>query len=135
MNTLKLTIKKEYFDMILLGDKTEEYRKIKKHWFDRLVFLKEKVSNYFGLDKLKTDAFDFQLNELIKIKFRRSMIAFIPFDQVEFTNGYNSTSPKAIFECKGIEIRTGKPDWGAEPDKLYFVIKLGKEISRENCKQ
>ena len=28
----------------------------------------------------------------------------------------------------GIEIRTGNPDWGAEPDKLYFVIKHGEKI-------
>lgn len=25
----------------------------------------------------------------------------------------------------GIEIRTGNPEWGAEPGKLYFVIKHG----------
>jgi len=30
------------------------------------------------------------------------------------------------FEHLGIEIRTGKPEWGAEPNKLYFVIKLGE---------
>ena len=28
-------------------------------------------------------------------------------------------------EHKGIEIRTGNPEWGAEPDKLYFVILHG----------
>lgn len=26
---------------------------------------------------------------------------------------------------KGIEIRTGNPEWGAEPNKVYFVIKHG----------
>lgn len=31
-------------------------------------------------------------------------------------------------EHKGIEIRTGNPDWGAEPGKLYFVILHGNEI-------
>lgn len=134
MNTLKLTIKKEYFDMILSGDKTEEYREIKKHWFKRLVFKKEKVSSYLGLENLKHEAFDLRLKGLILIPFHRNMIAFNLFDQVEFTNGYNSTSPKARFASKGIEIRTGNTNWGAEPEKLYFVIKLGKEISRENCK-
>lgn len=134
MNTLKLTIKKEYFLMILLGEKSEEYREIKKHWFDRLVFRKEKVISFYGLEKLKRESFDLKLNQLIEIPIRRNMIGLIPFDQVEFTNGYSPSSPKATFECKGIEIRTGNPNWGAEPDKNYFVIKLGKEISRENCK-
>lgn len=32
------------------------------------------------------------------------------------------------FEHKGIEIRTGNPEWGAEPGKIYFVILHGKEI-------
>ena len=32
------------------------------------------------------------------------------------------------FEHAGIEIRTGNPDWGAEPNKLYFVIKHGKQL-------
>ena len=31
-------------------------------------------------------------------------------------------------EHKGIEIRTGNPDWGAEPDKLYFVILHGSLV-------
>ena len=29
-------------------------------------------------------------------------------------------------ENKGIEIRTGNTEWGAEEGKLYFVIKHGK---------
>jgi hypothetical protein len=33
------------------------------------------------------------------------------------------------FEHKGIEIRTGNPDWGAEPNKLYFVIMHGAVIA------
>ena len=31
-------------------------------------------------------------------------------------------------EHKGIEIRTGNPDWGAEPNKIYFVIKHGGSV-------
>lgn len=92
--------------MILSGEKPEEYREIKTHWKDRLTTLSRKYNNW---------------HERIK-----------KFDQVEFTNGYSPSSLKATFECKGIEIRTGNPNWGAEPDKNYFVIKLGKEISREN---
>lgn len=31
-------------------------------------------------------------------------------------------------EHKGIEIREGNPEWGAESGKIYFVIKHGKII-------
>lgn len=34
---LQLTIKKIYFDEILLGLKTEEYRLIKSHWTKRII--------------------------------------------------------------------------------------------------
>lgn len=34
---LHLTIKKKWFDMILSGDKTEEYREIKEYWNKRLI--------------------------------------------------------------------------------------------------
>lgn len=135
MNTLKLTIKKEYFDMILSGKKTEEYREIKKHWAVRLItYLRE--FDYLSFDEMLTDLKNplerhHSLYDLEKYwQIERSV-----FDQVEFTNGYRATSPKATFECIGVIIRTGNPDWGAEPDKNYFVIRLGKEISRTNCKK
>ena len=35
MNTLHLTLKKKWFDMILSGKKTEEYREIKPYWANR----------------------------------------------------------------------------------------------------
>lgn len=45
------------------------------------------------------------------------------------TLGYpkkGDTERTLILEHKGIEIRTGNPNWGAEPNTLYFVIKHGK---------
>lgn len=36
MKTLQLTLKKQWFDMIYLGIKTEEYREIKPFWEKRL---------------------------------------------------------------------------------------------------
>ena len=53
------------------------------------------------------------------------------FDSVEFTLGYpkaDDTSRRMTFECNGIVVTTGNPEWGAEPGKEYFVIKLGKRI-------
>ena len=37
MNTLHLIIKKKWFDMILSGEKTEEYRDIKPYYNLRLI--------------------------------------------------------------------------------------------------
>ena len=33
-----------------------------------------------------------------------------------------------LFYVKEIVIDKGNPEWGAEPNKLYFVIRLGKRI-------
>lgn len=41
-------------------------------------------------------------------------------------NGY--TKEKIFVACEGIEMGTGRPEWGATPGKKYFKIKLGKEI-------
>ena len=37
MRVLHLNLKRKWFDMILYGDKTEEYRDIKPYWTTRLV--------------------------------------------------------------------------------------------------
>ena len=48
------------------------------------------------------------------------------FKYVQFSYGY--TKRTMTFICDGIEIGTGKPEWGAEPGKNYFVIKLGRRL-------
>jgi hypothetical protein len=53
---------------------------------------------------------------------------FKKFDANVMTLGYpKSTDTQRILklEHKGIEIGTGNPEWGAEPNKLYFIIKHG----------
>src|SRR5690625_6384572 len=42
---LKLTVKKEWFDFIKSGEKTEEYREIKPYWVERLTQISKK-ENY-----------------------------------------------------------------------------------------
>ena len=103
MKTLHLTLKKKWFDMISSGEKTEEYREIKPYWISRL-------GNVEALGET----------------FIRS------FDVVEFRNGYQKNAPKIRLEWKGIQKRTGKTEWGALPGEQYFVIKLGKIISKSN---
>lgn len=54
---------------------------------------------------------------------------FKGFEVVCFKNGYSKNAPTIIVDFNGIEIREGHQEWGAEPGKKYFVIKLGKQIS------
>jgi hypothetical protein len=57
---------------------------------------------------------------------------FKHFTHNTMTLGYPSNTDKdriITLEHKGIEIRTGNPEWGAEPNKLYFVIKHGGIIN------
>ena len=120
--TLRLTIKKKWFDMIRSGEKTEEYREIKPYWFTRL-FLSA------GNDLRLLDYWCKRLNSGDTWEFLCSLPNNPKYQKVEFVNGYKPDSPKVMLECLSISVRKGKPEWGAEPDKLYFVIKLGKIIN------
>lgn len=42
-----------------------------------------------------------------------------------FSYGY--TRRRMTFECKGITIGRGRPEWGA-PEHTTFIIKLGKRL-------
>lgn len=90
-NTLHLTIKKQWFDMILSGVKTEEYREIKPYYNLRLI----------GKG----------------------------YDTVVFRNGYARDAPSLTIELKAIRFGTGNPEWGAVPNRKYFVLYLGKIIN------
>lgn len=128
MEVLNLTLKKKWFDMILSGEKTEEYREIKGYWYNRLNTNKDfkmcmscdltisRCPNC-GLYGFKTD--------LSKLP-----IAFKHFDAIKFTNGYGKDKPNFTIECRDIEIREGKKEWGAEAGVKYFVIKLGKILNK-----
>lgn len=94
-NVLHLTLKKKWFDMIRSGEKTEEYREIKPYWIKRL-------------------AIDYLFCYVFK-----------DYTHIQFRHGYASDAPIMLRRCLGIEVSEGKPEWGAEPGKKYFVIKLG----------
>lgn len=102
METLTLTLKKQWFDMIKSGEKKEEYRDGSRsfYWANRL---RERTKTSDG----------WKYGE-----FKR-------FDRLVFTLGYpkaNDTERRLTFKNPRIRIGTGRPEWGAEPDKLYFVI-------------
>lgn len=120
--------------MTKAGVKTEDYREINKYWFTRLVFQHEKVFKHtygFDINLLDNKTIEVALSRIVKDNLRVKMIGFKPFTTNTMTLGYPKkfdTERIIIFEHAGIEIRTGNPEWGAEPNKLYFVIKHGKRI-------
>ena len=87
-------------------------------------------TNWYELIKAGTKKEEYR--ELTNYWERR--LCFFPYEKrqprnfitVCFHKGY--TNEKILLECNGIEIGPGRPEWGAEPGKKYFIIKLGKEI-------
>ncbi len=103
--------------MIAAGIKLEEYRDITEYWIKRLCFTrKENPFVYCVAEKCCGECF---------VEAGEDWCAF-PFDEVCFHLGY--TNNTITFEVKEISIGTGNPEWGAEPGKEYFIIKLGKRI-------
>lgn len=108
MRTLHLTLKKKWFDMIRSGEKKEEYREIKEYWENRL--------------------YEFDIVSRNSRTFYKKPVGFQDFDRVEFRNGYGKNAPVLTVACLGISTDLGKPEWGAEQNQLYFVLKLGEII-------
>lgn len=104
--TLHLNLKKEWFDLILSGVKKQEYRDITDYW-------KNRFDNLFSM--------------------KHGDETFIPIiETITFSNGYAKDRRQFEIECKGTMIGTGKPEWGAEKDKKYFVFRLGR-VLQSNC--
>ena len=115
MQNLRLPLKKKLFEMTKSGIKTEDYREITPYWIKRL-----------------TSNFSFDINKHhLKLNENKDVINKGSMEAKSFTQNIMHTKKGdaekiIIFKHKGIEIRTGNPDWGAEPNKLYFVILHGE---------
>jgi hypothetical protein len=130
---LQLSLKTKWFEMTKAGIKTEDYREINPYWASRLFNKKDSdMTIYFWqgfLSKSENNKRVFKFRSQEQIEATIKMFGFKNFITNTMTLGYpKGTDTERIikFEHKGIEIRTGNPDWGAEPDKLYFVIKHGR---------
>ena len=123
MKKLQLSLKEKWFDLTNPDGKTEDYREINEYWMKRL--LTEESYNYYLNCKHSGG------NEFENGHFNIDYVDFKEFSHNVMTLGYPSKTDISrikIFEHGGIEIREGNPEWGAEPGKLYFVIKHGKKI-------
>ena len=110
---LTLTISKQWFDMIVSGEKNEEYREIKQYWTSRLVNQKSESG------EVLFDEFGGYCRVIGKLEYK-------PFTHVLFVNGYRKDSPRIEKEIECISI--GKPKKGLCPDKWldteFFIIKF-----------
>ena len=121
MKILHLTLKNQWFDMILSGEKKEEYREIKPYWSVRLTTLPtlycqntEKV-----IMTMKSSG-----------EFECDYAAF--FTHIQFRNGYAKNAPTMLVECKSIRIGTPRPEWSGNMQGDHFIIELGNIIKTEN---
>lgn len=118
---LRLSLKTKWFEMTKAGVKTEDYREVNHYWIKRLM-----TKKYNNLYPIEQEAIDGILrhtdpNYLVKNHSKK-------FDLNTMTLGYpksNDSERILNLKHKGIELRTGNTEWGAEPNKLYFVIKHG----------
>lgn len=118
---LALTVSKQWFDMIMAGEKTEEYREIKPYWVARLF---QNNSNIVDVQYLASGLAG--RTDLLKGYIDTYRIVLKPYTHVLFINGYRKDSPR--IEKEIVSITIGKPKKGWCPDefldKEYFVIKF-----------
>ena len=96
---LTLPIKKKWFDMILSGEKKEEYRERNRHYYNLF-------RRYLGKYRCSEEG-----------EWKR------PEFTASFRNGYSASSPSFVAVCT-VDVGTGRPEWGAEPGKDYFRLQI-----------
>lgn len=97
---LTLSVKKEWYDKILSGEKKEEYREIKEYWDKRLYDVVKSAAGFIAVPK--------------------------PFTHVLFINGYGDDKPRIEKEIESIDIDRPRKGWCPNEflGKEYFVIRF-----------
>lgn len=113
---LTLPIKKKWFDMILSGEKKEEYREIKPYYETRF-------KNIFYTYKFVSNS-----EFIIAIRKGLKNCKF----EVCFRNGYSKNSSSFIAKCT-LSVGEGKEEWGAEPQKEYYILRIHEVVEKKNC--
>lgn len=131
-NTLRLSLKTKWFEMTKAGVKTEDYREITPYWAKRFLGQSQGFwKGYLGYNSNNRRCYGFKDQSSIDY-ITAKYGGLKSFDTNTMTLGYpKSTDTERILtlEHKGIEIRMGNPEWGAEEGKLYFVILHGRIIN------
>lgn len=113
--------------MIERGEKLEEYRSITDYWVRRLMICRRDFGDdWQSWEELVTLLPDPNNREYA---LKGLEADFQDFDAVRFSYGY-SAKRCMTFECEGISIGVGRPEWGA-PGHETFIIKLGKKLWKQ----
>ncbi len=131
MKKLRLSLTGQWFEMTEKGIKREDYREITPYWCARLCLCYGKKHS-----KRMWKTLLYVCNNDPVLLMSKEFVTFCDFDQNEMTKGYpkNTDAERIInLDHLGIKIGYGKEEWGAEPNKLYFVIKHGAEINKHFC--
>jgi len=111
--------------------KTEDYREINAYWCRRLLEFDEETESIVLQELIEDLSNPTRKHEDVYQCLSFFGARFKKFHYNIITLGYPKSSDTErilTVEHKGIEIRTGRLEWGAEPNKLYFVILHGKPI-------
>ena len=131
-SSLRLSLKTKWFEMTKAEVKPEDYREINRYWCRRLLEFDDEtevidwgrlIEDLSNPEKIHEDIYE--CRSYYGASFKK-------FDVNIMTLGYpKSTDTERILnlEHKGIEIRIGNPEWGAEQNKMYFVILHGAVIN------
>lgn len=123
---LILPIKKKWFDMILSGEKKEEYREIKEYYETRFQNLFGAITIYPSSIFSHRSKYELLQGEAVPEEIRKDSV-----QEIIFRNGYSKDSKAIKARCK-LRIVKGKSEWGAEPDKQYYILEI---LSVENWQQ
>lgn len=128
MNVLTLSIKQKFFDEILAGNKTQEFREIRPNTSQKYVRYKVGDKEYKHFEEVPED----QEPEVVPVEY----------DAIKFLIGeYKGTRPFAIVEVKGakVEILTDEDGNeipyevdGVEYVMAQIVYDLGKVLDKSN---
>ena len=111
--------------MIARGEKLEEYREIKPYYLHRLLedYWGNKIDEKFINDPYFYAKFKRELERMVSGSSNLDIYRY-KHNDVMFFHGYKPARPFMTFAIKSITIGEGKPEWGAEPGKEYFIIKF-----------
>lgn len=115
---LTLPIQKRWFDMILSGEKKEEYREIKEYYETRFQNLFGAITIYpssFFSDRSK---YELLQGEAVPEEIRKDSV-----QEIIFRNGYSKDSKAIKARCR-LRIGKGRPEWGASQGKQYYVLEI-----------
>jgi hypothetical protein len=121
--TLCLPLKKEWYEMIESGVKTEEYREIKPYWILRLTRNNAKLNCRRRL-RLYADYLA-SSPEVLEYNIENQLMCYSDYTHIKFSYGY--TKRTMTFVLNRITIGKGKKEWGA-PNEDVFIIHLGKRV-------